>query len=102
MDGSSSYKGKAEGSNGSEGLWIANLTGKPIEKADEILWFESAYDAMAEYQINPQKSVFVSTGGTPTEGQIRGMLAVLPPTIANTFTRRCRTAVCESFQADSR
>lgn len=78
MDGSSGYKGKAEGSNGSEGLWIANLTGKPLEKAEEILWFESSYDAMAEYQINPQKSVFVSTGGTPTEGQIRSMLAVTP------------------------
>ena len=68
------YKGKAEGSNSSEGLWIANLTGKPLKEATNILWFESAYDAMAEYQINPVKSVYVSTGGTPTKGQIKGML----------------------------
>ena len=74
----SSYKGKAEGSNSSEGLWIANLTGRPLDKATEIVWFESAYDAMAEYQINPQPSVYVSTGGTPTENQIRGMLALTP------------------------
>ena len=29
---------------------------------------------MAEYEINPVKSVYVSTGGTPTKGQIKGML----------------------------
>ena len=62
MDGSGGYKGKAEGSNSSEGLWIANLTGRPLEKSDQIIWFESAYDAMAEYQINPVKTVYVSTG----------------------------------------
>ena len=89
MDGSGSYKGKAEGSNSSEGLWIANLKG-PLEKAGSVAWFESAYDAMAFYQIhretfrnNPElsnKSVFVSTGGTPTDAQIRGMLSVAPDT----------------------
>lgn len=68
------YKGKAEGSNSSEGLWIANLTGKPLKEATNILWFESAYDAMAEYQINPVNNVYVSTGGTPTKGQIKGIL----------------------------
>ena len=78
VDGTGAYKGKAEGSNASEGLWIANLTGKPLSQAKEILWFESAYDAMAEYQINPAKSVFVSTGGTPTEKQMRGMLEATP------------------------
>ncbi len=78
MSDGSSYKGKAEGSNSSEGLWIANLTGRPLDKATEIVWFESAYDAMAEYQLNPHPSVYVSTGGTPTENQIRGMLALTP------------------------
>ena len=78
LDGTGAYKGKAEGSNASEGLWIANLTGKPLCQAKEILWFESAYDAMAEYQINPAKTVFVSTGGTPTEKQMRGMLGATP------------------------
>jgi hypothetical protein len=78
LDGTGAYKGKAEGSNASEGLWIANLTGKPLSQTKEILWFESAYDGMAEYQINPAKTVFVSTGGTPTEKQMRGMLAATP------------------------
>lgn len=87
MDGSGSYKGKAEGSNSSEGLWIANLR-EPLVKVGGIAWFESAYDAMAFYQVNREmirsnpdlsrKSVYVSTGGTPTDGQIRGMLTETP------------------------
>ena len=87
MDGSGSYKGKAEGSNSSEGLWIANLR-EPLDKVGGIAWFESAYDAMAFYQVNrkmirsnpdlSRKSVYVSTGGTPTDGQIRGMLTETP------------------------
>ena len=87
MDGSGSYKGKAEGSNSSEGLWIANLR-EPLDKVGGIAWFESAYDAMAFYQVNREmirsnpdlsrKSVYVSTGGTPTDGQIRGMLTETP------------------------
>lgn len=88
MDGSGSYKGKAEGSNSSEGLWIANFSGEPLSMAGGVAWFESAYDAMSFYQIhresfkdNPElagKSVSVSTGGTPTDMQIRGMLSVTP------------------------
>lgn len=87
MDGSGSYKGKAEGSNSSGGLWIANLR-EPLDKAGGIAWFESAYDAMAFYQVNREmirsnpdlsrKSIYVSTGGTPTDGQIRGMLTETP------------------------
>ena len=73
-DGKTAFKGKALGSNSSEGLWIANLTGKPLREAKEILWFESAYDAMACYQLNPVKSVYVSTGGSPTDNQMRGMM----------------------------
>lgn len=86
-DGSGSYKGKAEGSNSSEGLWIANLKGD-LDAVGGVAWFESAYDAMAFYQLNREqiksnpdlsrKSVYVSTGGTPTEGQIKGMLAATP------------------------
>ena len=88
MDGSGSYKGKAEGSNSSEGLWIANFSEEPLHKAEGVAWFESGYDAMAFHQLhretfrdNPElarKSVFVSTGGTPTDMQIRGMLSVTP------------------------
>ena len=77
------YKGKAEGSNSSEGLWIANLSGKPLDKAEKVLWFESAYDAMAYYQLarmdhKDRKAVYVSTGGNPTQRQLTGMLAATP------------------------
>ena len=78
-----SYKGKAEGSNSSEGLWIANLSGKPLDKAEKVLWFESAYDAMAYYQLarmehKDRKAVYVSTGGNPTQRQLEGMLSATP------------------------
>lgn len=80
-DGSSGYKGKAEGSNSSEGLWIASPAGTPLSEAKHVYWFESAYDAMAYYQLfhtqnkELRKAVFVSTGGNPTAEQMRGVLA---------------------------
>ncbi len=84
-DGSGSYKGKAEGSNSSEGLWIASPAGTRLSAAKHIYWFESAYDAMAYYQLHQRenkdlrKAVFVSTGGTPTGKQMRGLLALTLP-----------------------
>ncbi len=79
----SSYKGKAQNSNGSEGLWIANLSGQSLEKVQKVLWFESSYDAMAQFQLDgakdyEPKGVYVSTGGNPTIMQMRGMLAATP------------------------
>ena len=79
-DGSSGYKGKAEGSNSSEGLWIASPAGTPLSEAKHVYWFESAYDAMAYYQLHRErnreldKAVFVSTGYFPTTKQMRGVL----------------------------
>ena len=84
LDGSSGYKGKAIGSNSSEGLWIAALGKQELSDANHVYWFESGYDAMAYYQLhvkdNPSLSqaVFVSTGGNPTVGQMQRMLAVTP------------------------
>ena len=78
------YKGKAVGSNSSEGLWIASPAGTPLPEAKAVYWFESGYDAMAYYQLHQnadsqlRKAVFVSTGGNPTVGQMRGMLAQTP------------------------
>ena len=77
------YKGKAEGSNSSQGLWIANLSDVPLEKADRVLWFESAYDAMAYHQLHreegkDQNAVYVSTGGHPTQKQLMRMLEAAP------------------------
>lgn len=84
MDGSGSYKGKAEGSNSSEGLWIASPAKTPLAAAKHIYWFESAYDAMAYYQLHQaankelRKAVFISTGGAPSQQQFKGMIKVTP------------------------
>lgn len=79
----SGYKGKAPGSNSSEGLWIANLSGKSLDRAEKVMWFESAFDAMAYHQIHREdkyktKAVYISTGGNPTEKQFKGFLSVAP------------------------
>lgn len=80
LDGSSGYKGKALGSNSSEGLWIASPNGTALKDAKHVLWFESAYDAMAYYQLHAPHdphlgdAVFLSTGGNPTVMQFRGVI----------------------------
>lgn len=84
-DGSSTFKGKAEGSNSSAGLWIASPAKTPLAEAADVYWFESAYDAMAYYQLNQKqnkelrKAVFISTGGNPTKEQTRGVLMLTRP-----------------------
>ena len=80
LDGSSGYKGKALGSNSSEGLWIASPNGTALKDAKHVLWFESADDAMAYYQLHAPHdphlgdAVFLSTGGNPTVMQFRGVI----------------------------
>ena len=80
LDGSIGYKGKALGSNSSEGLWIASPNGTALKDAKHVLWFESAYDAMAYYQLHAPHdphlgdAVFLSTGGNPTVMQFRGVI----------------------------
>lgn len=80
LDGSSGYKGKAMGSNSSEGLWIASPHGTDLRDASDVYWFESAYDAMAYYQLHAtdnsrlDNAVFLSTGGTPSVNQFSGVL----------------------------
>lgn len=78
-----SHKGKASGTNSVEGLWFANLSGKPLVEAERVLWFESAYDAMAYYQIHREKGedtkgVYASTGGSPSDKQFSGLIAACP------------------------
>ena len=95
-EGKTIYKGMAAGSNATEGLWIASPSGEALDKAKDVYWFESAYDAMAFYQITKgelkngknrdteeelsglDKSVFVSTGGNPSIHQFKGMIAEIP------------------------
>lgn len=94
-EGKTIYKGMAAGSNATEGLWIANLSREPLHEAKDVYWFESAYDAMAYYQIkkeqlmedakgNDQKlnalehSIYLSTSGNPSLQQFKGMLRETP------------------------
>ena len=78
------YKGKAAGSNGSLGLWMASPSGTSLKDAGRVLLFESAYDAMAYWQLHRssdrelRKAVFVSTGGNPTRGQMQGLIRTAP------------------------
>lgn len=90
-EGKTTFKGMATGSNSAEGLWIAypgHDELPPMDKVTGVAWFESAYDAMAFYQLNErsfnehpelaENAVFVSTGGTPTDGQMRNLLRATP------------------------
>jgi len=115
QDGSS-FKGKALGTDSVNGLWIASPAGTPVKDAANILWFESAFDAMAYYQIMRKsivmdksfaknelkegmisreearerldsldkllmqynQSVYLSTGGSPSEHQFKGILKAAP------------------------
>lgn len=98
-DGKTTYKGMATGSNAAEGLWIARLENHrsdsgftlPIGSSRDVYWFESAFDAMAFYQIemkrNPSASqalgnaVFVSTGGNPSKRQFATLMAQTPDAV---------------------
>ncbi|MCH5228211.1 MAG: toprim domain-containing protein [Muribaculaceae bacterium] len=95
-DGKTAYKGMAAGSNAQEGLWIARLENhrsdhgfsKPIGKHEDIYWFESAFDAMAFYQLQMKNhpedrqkignAVFVSTGGSPSNRQFSSLIEQTP------------------------
>ncbi len=75
----SARKGMATGTNASEGLWMASPKNTALQDARIVLVFESAYDAMAFYQLQMRKEsgldqrgrqdlkagVYVSTGGNP-------------------------------------
>lgn len=79
-----SFKGMALNTNATQGMWFASPAldvnaANELRKARDVYWFESAYDAMAFYQLQPdkrglEKAVFVSTGGSPSMQQFKGML----------------------------
>ena len=87
LDGTS-YKGMARGSNASEGVWIASPKGTELKDAKRVFLFESAYDAMAFYQLLAGKDstltyeekkeithgVYASTGGHPSVMQLTGLI----------------------------
>ena len=52
--GVTSYKGMARNSNAAEGLWFASPRDTSLDKATDVYWFESAFDAMAYYQLTKE------------------------------------------------
>lgn len=83
QEGKMVYKGMAAGSNATQGIWIGNPGHLVLSETRNVYWFESALDAMAFYQLNSKKlntedSVFVSTGGAPSQQQFKGMIAATP------------------------
>jgi len=87
QDGTS-HKGMARGSNASEGMWLSSPEGTKLQDAKRVFLFESAYDAMAFYQLLMGKDsnldaeakkelshgVFASTGGNPSARQLEGLM----------------------------
>jgi len=81
--GHPAFKGKAAGTNSMNAVWMAPIGySTPIE-VERLLWFESAYDAMAFYQIHKDrgedtKGIYISTGGNPGEKQFQNVIHAFP------------------------
>ena len=78
LRGYNNFKQKAPGTNSSSAAWIADFTHEQPDNARNVYFFESGYDAMAFYQVNKSRinletSVFVSTGGTFSSLQVKGI-----------------------------
>ena len=80
--GHGGYKSKAAGTDSSSSAWVADLSGGNREAVRSVFFCESAFDAMAFYQMNRPRLntdvVLVSLGGTFSDGQIRGVMARFP------------------------
>ena len=92
MNDGTSYKGMARGSNASEGMWISSPNNTRLSDTKHVFVFESGYDAMAFFQLHTGKdsqhdntvkedlksAVYVSTGGSPSYGQMSGLIKSAP------------------------
>lgn len=104
-----------EGNHSDEGVWIASPDRTPLSEAKHIYWFGSTYDAMAYYQLHQaknqelRKAIFISTGGEPTEKQIRGVLELTIPArqhicfdndhVGIVFTENLQKEICRTIRA---
>jgi hypothetical protein len=75
--GYNNFKSKAEGTDSTHGAWIADFSSNK-DDISNIYYAECAYDIMAFYQINKNKinldkSAFVSTGGSFSDQQFKGI-----------------------------
>ena len=80
--GAGGYKSKAAGTNSSSADWVADLSGGNSFQVKSVFFFESAFDAIAFYQMNKAQLssdvALVSIGGTFSDKQITGTMARFP------------------------
>lgn len=80
--GMGGYKSKAAGTNSSSAAWVADMTRGDSVLVKSVFFFESAFDAMAFYQMNratlPENLALVSLGGTFSDRQITGVMQRFP------------------------
>ena len=76
------YKSKAAGTDSSSSAWVANLSGGNYGMVKSVFFCESAFDAMAFYQINRSllstDAALVSLGGTFSDKQVTGVMKRFP------------------------
>lgn len=80
--GMGGYKSKAAGTNSSSAAWVADLSGGKNGLVKSVFFCESAFDAIAFYQMNraqlSENIALVSLGGTFSDKQITGVMERFP------------------------
>lgn len=80
--GHGGYKSKAAGTDSSSSAWVAVPSGISPDNVRSVFFCESAFDAMAFYQMNRiqigDSAALVSLGGTFSDRQITGVLERFP------------------------
>lgn len=80
--GMGGYKSKAAGTNSSSAAWVADLSGGNNGLVKSVFFCESAFDAIAFYQMNRARLsdniALVSLGGTFSDRQITGVMERFP------------------------
>ena len=76
------YKSKAAGTDSSSSAWVADLSIADSGTVRSVFFCESAFDAMAFYQMNRVRLgsdiALVSLGGTFSDKQVTGVMARFP------------------------
>lgn len=80
--GHGGYKSKAAGTDSSSSAWVAVPSGISPDNVRSVFFCESAFDAMAFYQMNRiqigDSAALVSLGGTFSDRQITGVMERFP------------------------
>ena len=80
--GMGGYKSQAAGTKSSTAAWVADLSGGNGASVRSVFFCESAFDAMAFYQLNRLRAgeniALVSIGGTFSDRQVLGVMERFP------------------------